>query len=279
MAKDAVWGGNLELAAMCRVLKTHITIYQFQAPRFEIRNHEHPDCGTIHVAYHDQQHYSSIRAIGDASHAAADIEAKAPKAPKSIEERKEQASTEKSETMVMQLTGCPNRELVRAALHENFHDVDATVEYLIAVRESGDEEFYGPAAEVAAALEPPPSLKPKPSSNSAAVVANGSSLAHSNLSPRPPADGVNGVPPSLASSSPAAPSPSSKPAAVPAPPAPPASPPKPAKKLLPGNEPCPCGSEKKKKKCCGSKARQAALAAAADESPRGYGKKKTSAPR
>jgi len=43
------------------------------APRFEIRNYDNERAGTIHLSYHDQQHYSSVRPLGDNSQEAANV--------------------------------------------------------------------------------------------------------------------------------------------------------------------------------------------------------------
>jgi len=50
MDKLGEWGGNLELAAVCRRFKTHITVHRYKEARLDVRN---PDkkCRTIHIAY------------------------------------------------------------------------------------------------------------------------------------------------------------------------------------------------------------------------------------
>jgi hypothetical protein len=61
MTKDSTWGGNLELAAVARRYKTHITIHQLGAPRLEVMCHGQSGCPTIHLSYHMGEHYSSVR--------------------------------------------------------------------------------------------------------------------------------------------------------------------------------------------------------------------------
>ena len=74
MAKGGAWGGNLELVAASRLFNVHVTVHQLDAPRLDIINHDNPRANTIHVAYHDERHYTSVRKISDNSFAAAKVE-------------------------------------------------------------------------------------------------------------------------------------------------------------------------------------------------------------
>jgi OTU domain-containing protein 3 len=65
MSRDATWGGNLELVAASRRFDCHIAIHQLGAPRLMIRNEALANARIIHVAYHDEQHYSSVREAAD----------------------------------------------------------------------------------------------------------------------------------------------------------------------------------------------------------------------
>ncbi len=73
MEKDGAWGGNLELAALSRRFRTHIVVHQYAAPRLEVRCEE-PSAAAIHLSYHDQEHYCSVRADGDLSYTPADVQ-------------------------------------------------------------------------------------------------------------------------------------------------------------------------------------------------------------
>lgn len=76
MSRDAVWGGNLELVGASRCYSVHITIHQLNAPRLDIR-HPVAACKTIHVSYHDNEHYSSVRQLNDNSSDPTELKARA----------------------------------------------------------------------------------------------------------------------------------------------------------------------------------------------------------
>ncbi|CAM9337729.1 unnamed protein product [Hapterophycus canaliculatus] len=63
MRRDAEWGGNQELVAASQLYRANVVVHQFKAPRFFI------PCDkatlTIHLSYHGEHHYNSVRAIGD----------------------------------------------------------------------------------------------------------------------------------------------------------------------------------------------------------------------
>ena len=142
MSRDKTWGGNLELAALSRACQVHITIHQLQAPRLDIICREAPGAATLHIAFHSQQHYSSVRRIEDrASHAPADVELKlAAPSPAAESSRAVAAGRARSpqELRVAQLTGEADWDLIERTLKENWNDVDATVEYLIALKHAPD---------------------------------------------------------------------------------------------------------------------------------------------
>ncbi len=71
MRRDATWGGNMELVACSRAYKLNVTVHQLGAPRFDILFD--PIVKTIHLAYHDERHYSSIRRTSDDSYKAPEI--------------------------------------------------------------------------------------------------------------------------------------------------------------------------------------------------------------
>jgi len=72
MSKLTEWGGNIEIIALSRKLQVNVIIHTLNEPRLEILYPTPEWCeGTIHLAYHDQSHYDSIRPIHD-DHASGD---------------------------------------------------------------------------------------------------------------------------------------------------------------------------------------------------------------
>lgn len=60
MAADGEWGGHAELQAMSLGYEVNIVIHQLDKPRWEIVNFPSSQ-KTIHLAYHNGEHYSSVR--------------------------------------------------------------------------------------------------------------------------------------------------------------------------------------------------------------------------
>jgi OTU domain-containing protein 3 len=138
MRKGAEWGGNLELAAAARCLNRHIFVHQLAAPRLEIRNWDNPGAAEIHMSYHDNEHYSSVRAENDSSYEAADVKLGTGIVPsKHSGSGGPVSAVTKDEEIVMQLTGCRDIQVIREALRDNWSDRDATVEYIIALQVAG----------------------------------------------------------------------------------------------------------------------------------------------
>lgn len=67
MSRCGVWGGNLELQALSMVLGVNIRIHQLQgSPSYDIRNFSHRKAPVIHLSYHRNEHYASVRPLADA---------------------------------------------------------------------------------------------------------------------------------------------------------------------------------------------------------------------
>jgi hypothetical protein len=62
MSRDGVWGGNLELQALSMALAVNIRIHQLSGtPSFDLRNHRSTKAPVVHLSYHRDQHYASVR--------------------------------------------------------------------------------------------------------------------------------------------------------------------------------------------------------------------------
>lgn len=66
MSRDAEWGGNLELMALSSSLRINVTIHQAgQRPWMMTNSPFGPATPSLHVSYHDGQHYNAVRASFD----------------------------------------------------------------------------------------------------------------------------------------------------------------------------------------------------------------------
>eukprot|EP00753_Platysulcus_tardus_P013766 PLAT3856.10.p1 GENE.PLAT3856.10~~PLAT3856.10.p1 ORF type:complete len:398 (+),score=202.84 PLAT3856.10:49-1194(+) len=156
MARDRVWGGNMELQALSQALAVTIIIHQVNAPRYELRNGER----TLHIGYSGNQHYDSVRALGDvgagppapivlpsaAELAAAAAATRAP--PKAEEEPTD------DELLVMRGSGCTSLLHVRRILKLLDGSVEEALELVIAeAAEGADWAVVAAREEVMAAAE------------------------------------------------------------------------------------------------------------------------------
>jgi len=138
MKRSATWGGQMEIQACSLAYSINVTIHQLSKPRWDIVNFPISQVKTIHLSYHQGEHYSSVRKIGDET-----VKYGAPKEIKihdsskpalrpQREEKKKVYITPEEQT-VMDVSGCQNREFVRQLLIENWGDINASVEFILTV--------------------------------------------------------------------------------------------------------------------------------------------------
>uniref|UniRef100_A0A6B2L5Q9 OTU domain-containing protein n=1 Tax=Arcella intermedia TaxID=1963864 RepID=A0A6B2L5Q9_9EUKA len=137
MRKNATWGGHLEIQACSLAYTVNITIHQLGQPRWDIKNFD-DSVKTIHLSYHQGEHYSSVRKIGDERNHRVPpkeitIVSKAPVSARKEEPKEKKERPPPEIQMVMDMTGCTNQLFVRLLLEENFWDVDSTVEFIFTV--------------------------------------------------------------------------------------------------------------------------------------------------
>ncbi|XP_020537301.1 OVARIAN TUMOR DOMAIN-containing deubiquitinating enzyme 7 isoform X3 [Jatropha curcas] len=65
MEKDGTWAGHMELQAASLVTRSNICIHQNMSPRWYIRNFEQHGACMVHLSYHDEEHYNSVRSKED----------------------------------------------------------------------------------------------------------------------------------------------------------------------------------------------------------------------
>lgn len=67
------YAGNDAIVAFARLNKLHVVIHQVNTPCWEIHGTDNPAARELHISYHNGDHYSSIRKIGDTSETPANI--------------------------------------------------------------------------------------------------------------------------------------------------------------------------------------------------------------
>jgi OTU domain-containing protein 3 len=71
MRQDTEWGGQAELYAAAQVLACTIVVHQVDAPRYIIECEDLKSQRKIHISYHGECHYNSVRNITDGNSLAA----------------------------------------------------------------------------------------------------------------------------------------------------------------------------------------------------------------
>ena len=65
VAQNKTWGGNLEIQAMSMRFKLNFIIHQKDAPNIEMKNFPSKDAKTVHISFHMNEHYNSVRLLDD----------------------------------------------------------------------------------------------------------------------------------------------------------------------------------------------------------------------
>ena len=67
LGRDGEWGGNLELVAAANLRSVNVVVHQLEAPKFEICADDNSATRTVHLSYHGEAHYNSVRLKDDYS--------------------------------------------------------------------------------------------------------------------------------------------------------------------------------------------------------------------
>ncbi|KAG8474725.1 hypothetical protein CXB51_031460 [Gossypium anomalum] len=151
MEKDGTWAGHMELQAASLVTRRNICIHRNMSPRWYIKNFQDRAARMVHLSYHDEEHYNSVRLKEDPCNgpampiiikADADISVSSNQAKAAVSKTKGAAGKDCINTgsikLVMAGSGCESEEKVEQVLLQVDGDVDAAIEFLIA--EQGAEE-------------------------------------------------------------------------------------------------------------------------------------------
>lgn len=64
MRRDGWWAGNLELQALSKMLEVNIRVHQLNGPAYDVRNFTGSHARVMHLSYHSNEHYASVRPTG-----------------------------------------------------------------------------------------------------------------------------------------------------------------------------------------------------------------------
>eukprot|EP01111_Echinosteliopsis_oligospora_P016482 TRINITY_DN6870_c0_g1_i1.p1 TRINITY_DN6870_c0_g1~~TRINITY_DN6870_c0_g1_i1.p1 ORF type:complete len:347 (+),score=101.47 TRINITY_DN6870_c0_g1_i1:42-1082(+) len=136
MSAPTAWGGHMELQAASLLFKINAVIYQLDQPRWEIVNFKEAGTKTIHLSYHDGDHYASVRAISGMSllnvsptAVSQIVPVETPPLPAVVED---DSPPNALEQIIMDNSGCYDVMVVRRTLMEKDWDSDATIAVLSA---------------------------------------------------------------------------------------------------------------------------------------------------
>ena len=121
MRRDGEWGGQPELLAAVQALRVDIVVHQSPLPSYKLESSA-PDATTIHISYHDGEHYNSVVPVGDTG-GTTEVRGLDAPLPLTPGERRARAAC-----------AFASEEAVRAALDECGGDVDSATGYLQALR-------------------------------------------------------------------------------------------------------------------------------------------------
>jgi len=72
LSQPGTYGGHDALVAFARMFKVNIVIHQLNSPLWQIEGGPN-GCSQLHLSYHNGEHYSSVRLVGDTSETSANV--------------------------------------------------------------------------------------------------------------------------------------------------------------------------------------------------------------
>ena len=143
MAENGEWGGNMELQAMSLGYRCNIVIHVLDNPRLEIVNFP-THSQTIHLAYHNGEHYSSVRPRDGLKLPSVSqgeepqFVAKEKHAPTGKGKSKHVGAVSDEVSLVMAATDCGDVEMVKQTLVEHLYNVESAIDYILLLQETQD---------------------------------------------------------------------------------------------------------------------------------------------
>ncbi|CAF1274567.1 unnamed protein product [Adineta steineri] len=150
LSKDGTYGGNECIVAFSRLFDAKICIHQLNQPVWIVCFSDPPK-HEIHISYHNYEHYSSVRSLGDQASTSANIRQSMTTCdPSLINEKNKKTTKEKNngacandseelfneydvEYINSQLTNPVDLQLIRDTLTDKYGDIDETIAHLLAL--------------------------------------------------------------------------------------------------------------------------------------------------
>lgn len=164
LSKAGTFGGNDSIVAFSRCYGVNVVIHQLNERCWVIQGEDYRKTGDpfreLHISYHNGDHYSSVRRIGDPDDGPAWLfnnqhkdkketvqyedktkNAKKPKTKNTAVLDEAIASEESSDIAIIQAaTGCQDLELIQQTLLESNNDLDGTISYILQLQSLGTME-------------------------------------------------------------------------------------------------------------------------------------------
>ena len=149
MSQLGCWGDYTVLNAITRLYNVNITIWQYNTSRMEINNvSQNSDTRTLHISYHNQSHYASIRNIGDNFNQTPTIinisnkRVTANYTTPSITSNAVFDITQlnDSERTIYQQTGCTDMNTIRNTLYDCNNDIDTAIQVIMEEQNIADPQ-------------------------------------------------------------------------------------------------------------------------------------------
>lgn len=128
MRKLASWGGHIEIQACSVLYECNVIIHQLDQPRWEVNNHQIPK-KTIHLSYHDGDHYASVRSL-DGGYPPSDVYTVAIQTPV------QEAPANDLEKVIIETSGCTDLALIRSVCEDCQWDVNEAIAMLMTINET-----------------------------------------------------------------------------------------------------------------------------------------------
>jgi len=139
MRKMSSWGGHIEIQAFSLQYQCNVIIHQLDQPRWEVNNHDLPK-KTIHLSYHDGDHYASVRTLAG-GFPPEDVHTVAFATQIPLYEEPENDM----ERIVMAETQCTDINQVRKIIEDCQWDVDLAIATLLMMKDTAlPEEIVSP---------------------------------------------------------------------------------------------------------------------------------------
>ncbi|XP_033642292.1 OTU domain-containing protein 3-like [Asterias rubens] len=157
LAKSGTYAGNDSIVAFARRHGLNVVIHQLNAPDWRISGNDRPGTRELHLAYHNGDHYSSIRKYGDKLQEPTKFKSSDPSklaaAGKKAKSKgsdgfstngassydvtgaggvaSENMNIDEMVIQIMDATGCQDAGLVSDTLEDYYYDVESTIEFIM----------------------------------------------------------------------------------------------------------------------------------------------------